>query len=119
MRIRKLFAGVMIAAALSMITVVSSFAAPVAVEDDSYVWTKVNDEWTCVDEDGKPVKGWAVHDDETYFMNKDGIMKTGWIKVENDWYYLDEETGVLAKDVAVDGQYQVDSDGKMVGNKFR
>jgi len=119
MKLKKNISACMIAAALSMMTVVSAFAAPLAEENDSYVWTKVNNEWTCVDESGHAVKGWAVHDGETYYLDKNGVMKTGWYKYDGDWYYLDEKTGILAKDTTVDGDYAVDSEGKMIKIKNR
>jgi len=122
MVLRRYFSAGMIAAALSMMTVFSAFASPLAVQDNSYVWTQTkNDEWSCTDENGKPVKGWAARTDDEdedkvdiYYLDKDGIMRTGWVKYGGDWYYLDEKTGILATDTTVDGDYAVDSEGKMV-----
>jgi len=102
------------------------FASSPVLPDDSQIWIETNNEWSCTDENGKPVSGWAARQDEddadqidVYFLDKSGVMKTGWVKYNGNWYYLDEKTGILATDTTVDGDYAVDAEGKMIKIKNR
>lgn len=115
-KLNRFFRTTMIAATLSMISVFSAFAQPLAVKNDSYVWTEVKEnEWTCTDKDGKPVTGWAMHGDDTYYFDKKGVMRKGWVKDNGDWYLMDEKTGILVTEEDADGYYEIGTDGKWTG----
>lgn len=103
---------IMLLSALSMMSVMTVFALPEAVKSTSYVWEKVDNQWTCVDKNGSPVSGWVEHDEHIYYLDKHGVMETGWIKYEKEWYYLNEESGELVTSKWVDNYY-VNSDGVM------
>ena len=116
----------MLAAVLSVSSVMTSLAAKTAKAEvhENYVWTRVEENWTCQDEDGEPVKGWALHGNDLYFLDKNGVMRTGWIKSEGKWYYFyepeyikahtlkDVKAGTLAVSTSI-GNYEVDAEGAM------
>ncbi|WP_373803368.1 hypothetical protein [Bacteroides heparinolyticus] len=108
---KKLFFSVLLAASLSLASVVSVFALPEAKAlDSSHSWKKVNDEWTVVDTYGNSISGWVSYNGDTYYLDKNGVMKTGWLKANGSWYYLSEDSGKLITDQWVDNYY-VNADG--------
>lgn len=95
-------------------------------ETTGYSWTEIETNlWSCVDEFGDPVQGWAKLNGITYYMDKNGVMKTGWIKDKGKWFYLYEEDylkknklsmdllGTLAVDTNIDN-YTVGPTGAVV-----
>lgn len=121
MKLRKLLSVFIAALALSVSLAPAAYALDI-VADDSYEWTESDDGiWSCEDEHGKPVKGFAVRIttdkdgkeiENIYYLDKEGNMKTGWVKNKGNWYYLDDETGTLVTDDWVDNYY-VNDEGEM------
>ena len=130
----KIFASVIIAASVSVLTVFSSFAVEVK-ENKTYTWTMIDDKWSVTDINGDPVKGWAVHNEQIYYLSNKGVMKTGWVKDGGSWYYLYNKDdadadaklnsknssyksiyGTLATNTWIDNYY-VDSEGVMTKTK--
>jgi len=115
-KIRKYTLAFNLAVLISVLSVFSSFAVNVT-ENPSYTWEYTNGKWTCTDEDGDAVKGWAMRDSKVYYLNSRGRMRTGWVKNRGDWYYLyksedvnQELVGTLATDSWIDNYY-VDEEG--------
>ena len=101
-----------LAAVLSLSAVIPTYASvtgrisgddEIVDEATGYCWTEMEpDIWSCVDENGDPVQGWAKLNGVTYYMGKDGVMKTGWIKDKGKWYYLYEEDYLKKNKLATD-----------------
>lgn len=61
--------------------------------------------------------GWVQEDSEWHFYDEDGYPESNtWKKRGSDWYYLDDDGNVTVSQ-RVD-EYYVDSEGKMVKNKW-
>lgn len=61
--------------------------------------------------------GWVQEDDGWHFYDEDGYMESNtWKKRGSDWFYLDDNGDVTVNE-RVD-EYFVDSEGKMVKNKW-
>ena len=117
MNLRKTITAFVLFAALSLYFVTPAFAVTVT-ENENYTWEKVDDKWTCTDESGFPITGWAAKGTSIYYLNKKGVMRTGWIIVDGTWYYTykaddnvkEELIGTLATDTWIDNYY-VDKEG--------
>ncbi|WP_155997410.1 hypothetical protein [Streptococcus ruminantium] len=88
-------------------------------------WTKMNNKWYYLLEDGKMAKSKWIYDknySSWYYLDKNGEMLTnGWIKHSNGkWYYLLED-GKMAKskwiyDKNYSSWYYLDKNGEMLTN---
>ena len=113
MKTGKVIVSLILAVSLLLISAVPAFAAVRIKESETYSWELVDEEWTCKDTFGKPVRGFARNNDNIYYLNKDGVMKTGWVKYLGDWYYFYKDTdninedliGTLATETWIDNYY--------------
>ncbi|OOM77217.1 N-acetylmuramoyl-L-alanine amidase LytC precursor [Clostridium puniceum] len=74
-------------------------------------WIKVNGNSYYLYSNGIMATGWTKLGDDWYWLKSSGDRMTGWVKYGNDTYYLDPITGIMAKDIIVNG-WKIDKDGK-------
>ena len=65
-------------------------------------WTKIDDKWYYLDNEGKKCTDWIEDDGEWYFLNHEGIMLTGWQMIKGSYYYLGNN-GRMQKGIINDG----------------
>lgn len=78
-------------------------------------WIQTTDGYRYADENGIYfVNKWACINGKWYHFDADGYMQTGWYKEGNAWYYLKSDGSMAVSEWVQNGEYYIDSNGKMV-----
>lgn len=118
---RKQWAGIWSALALSVLLAVPAYAGTWRYENEQWKYQRGTNNYVYND--------WVVDNGNTYYMGNDGYMKTGWQLIGGQWYYMDEAgimqtgwirdgeswyflypNGVMAVSTVIDGR-QIGADG--------
>ena len=81
-------------------------------------WAKVGSTWYYLNSsDGVMMTGLQEIDGKQYYLTSSGAMKKGWQKIGSSWYYFGN-SGAMAKNAWVNGEYWVGEDGVMATNAW-